>query len=143
LDDLDWRAGTVSIHGKGSNLSQMPLPPDVGQAIVEYLQHGRPTCSTRRIFICATAPIRGFARSGVVSNIVARAFRRAGFDDATRKGAHLFRHTLATGLLRTGASLPEIAEVLRHRSTACVTIYAKVDLQSLRSLALAWPGGAQ
>lgn len=144
LDDLDWRAGTISIHGKGSNLSQMPLPPDVGQAIVEYLQHGRPKCSTRRVFICRTAPIRGFARSAVVSNIVARAFRRAGFDDsATRKGSHLFRHTLATGLLRTGASLPEIAEVLRHRSTACVTIYAKVDLQSLRSLALAWPGGAQ
>jgi integrase/recombinase XerD len=131
------------IHGKGSNLSQMPLPPDVGQAIVEYLKHGRPKCSTRRIFICATAPIRGFARSSVVSNIVAHAFRRAGFDSAPRKGAHLFRHTLATGLLRIGASLPEIAEVLRHRSTACVTIYAKVDLQSLRSLALAWPGGAQ
>ncbi|MBX3150367.1 tyrosine-type recombinase/integrase [Candidatus Obscuribacterales bacterium] len=143
LDDIDWRAGTISIHGKGSNLSQMPLPPDVGQAIAEYLQHGRPNCSTRRVFICRKAPISGFARSGAVSNIVARAFHRAGFDSATRKGAHLFRHTLATGLLRTGASLPEIAEMLRHRSTACVTIYAKVDLKSLRSLALAWPGGAQ
>lgn len=143
LDDIDWRAGTISIHGKGSNLSQMPLPPDVGQAIAEYLQHGRPNCSTRRVFICRKAPIRGFTRSGAVSNIVARAFHRAGFDSATRKGAHLFRHTLATGLLRTGASLPEIAEMLRHRSTACVTIYAKVDLKSLRSLALAWPGGAQ
>lgn len=143
LDDIDWRTGTISIHGKGSNLSQMPLPSDVGQAIAEYLQHGRPNCSTRRVFICRKAPIQGFARSGAVSNIVARAFHRAGFDSARRKGAHLFRHTLATALLQTGASLPEIAEVLRHRSTACVTIYAKVDLKSLRSLALPWPGGAQ
>lgn len=143
LEDMDWRAGTISIHGKGSNLSQMPLPPDVGQAIAAYLQHGRPKCSTRRVFICAMAPIRGFTRPGVVSNIVARAFRRAGIGSATRKGAHLFRHTLATGLLQKGASLPEIAEVLRHRSIACVTIYAKVDLQSLRSLAHVWPGGAQ
>lgn len=143
LGDIDWRAGTISIHGKGSNLSMLPLPPDVGQAIADYLQDGRPKCLTRRVFICATAPIRGFTKSGAVSNIVASAFRRAGIDNEKRRGAHLFRHTLATGLLRDGASLPEIAELLRHRSISCVTIYAKVDLQSLRSLAHAWPGGAQ
>lgn len=142
LEDIDWRAGCITVHGKGSHLAQMPMPPDVGEAIALYLRSSRPKSSSRAVFLTANGPITGFARAGAISSIVSRALQHAGIE-TKRRGAHQFRHALAIELLRTGASLPEIAEVLRHRTLQCTTMYAKVDFASLRPLGLPWPGGVQ
>jgi site-specific recombinase XerD len=142
LEDIDWDHGQLTIRCKGGRWAQMPLPSDVGEAIAIYLRSGRPRCVCRRVFLRHRAPIRGFAHSITVSTIVRRALIRTGID-SVRKGAHLFRHTLATDLLRQGASLDEIGELLRHRSPNTTALYAKVELAALRTLALPWPGGAQ
>jgi integrase len=142
LDDIDWDNGRITIHGKGGRLAQMPLPSDVGEAIASYLRFGRPCCTSRRVFLRHRAPLRGFAHSITVSSIVRRALIDAGVDSA-RKGAHLFRHTLATDLLRQNVSLDEIGELLRHQSPNTTALYAKVDLTTLRTLALPWPGGTR
>jgi len=142
LDDIDWDNGRVTIRCKGGRWAQLPLPADVGEALAIYLRSGRPRCVCRHVFVRHRAPIRGFSHSITVSTIVRRALIRTGIDSA-RKGAHLFRHTLATDLLRQGASLDEIGEVLRHRSPNTTAVYAKVDLTALRTLALPWPGGAE
>ena len=104
-----------------------PLPIEVGEAIATYLQQGRPACASRRVFIRQKAPLIGFANSIAICTLVARALVRAGVE-APSKGAHLFRHTLATTMLQQGASLAEIGELLRHQSLQTTTIYAKVDL---------------
>jgi site-specific recombinase XerD len=140
LDDIDWEAGEIIIQGKGPRKDRVPLPWDVGEALVTYLQHGRPACSTRRIFIRAKAPHRGFSSSVAVCNVVERALLRAKLQPP-RKGAHLLRHSLATNMLRKGASLSEIGEILRHASIATTEIYTKVDIAGLRTLAQPWPGG--
>jgi len=142
LDDLDWDNGRINIRGKGGRLAQLPLPCDVGEAIALYLRFGRPRCTCRRVFLRHRAPVRGFAHSITVSTIVRRALINAGVD-SVRKGAHLFRHTLATDLLRQGVSLDGIGELLRHQSPNTTALYAKVDLTALRTLALPWPGGAR
>jgi site-specific recombinase XerD len=142
LDDIDWDNGRITVRGKGGRWAQLPIPADVGEAIAVYLRSGRPHCVCRRVFLRHRAPLRGFAHSITVSTIVRRALIRAGID-SVRKGAHLFRHTLATDLLRQGASLDEIGELLRHRSPNTTAIYAKVDVAALRTVALPWPGGAQ
>jgi site-specific recombinase XerD len=139
LDDIDWDNGRITVRCKGGRWAQLPLPSDVGEAVATYLRSGRPHCVCRRVFLRHRAPIAGFAHSITVSTIVRRALIRAGID-SVRKGAHLFRHTLATDLLRNGASLDEIGELLRHRSPNTTALYAKVDLTALRSLALSWPG---
>lgn len=142
LEDIDWETGQITVRGKGGRRTRLPLPQEVGEALVAYLQKGRPTCSTRGVFVRQRAPRRGFANPTVICTIVARALRRAGVD-APHKGGHLFRHSLATRMLGQGASLAEIGEWLRHQSPQTTTIYAKVDLTALRMLALAWPGGAR
>jgi site-specific recombinase XerD len=142
LEDIDWESGQMTIRGKGGRSAQMPLPTDVGEAIAAYLRDGRPRCSSRRVFIRAKAPLGGFASSVAICFIVMQALRRAGVESA-RKGAHLFRHTLACDLLRQGCSLDEIGELLRHQSPNTTAIYAKVDLPALHSLALPWPGGSR
>ena len=142
LDDIDWKAGCISVHGKGSNLAQLPMPPDVGEAIALYLRGGRPQSLCRAVFLTAQAPIAGFARPSAICIIVRNALSHAGIN-TKRNGAHQFRHALAIELLRTGASLPEIAEVLRHGTLECTAMYAKVDLASLRSMGLPWPGGVK
>jgi site-specific recombinase XerD len=144
LDDIDWRAGSLLVRGKGRYRDFLPLPPDVGQAIAIYLRQDRPPCTTRRVFIRNRAPHRGFGHPSSRSTIVCRALRRAGLQPS-HTGAHLLRHSLATGMLRRGASLAEIGQILRHRVPNTTEIYAKVDLQGLRSLALPWPkkGGGQ
>lgn len=138
LDDIDWRAGEIVVAGKGLFHDRMPLPADVGQALASYLRKDRPACSSRRVFVRMKAPRRGFAHSSTVSTIVRRALERAGLHPPVM-GAHLLRHSLATGMLRQGASLAEIGEVLRHRVPNTTEIYAKVDIDGLRSLAQAWP----
>jgi site-specific recombinase XerD len=140
LEDIDWDTGLMIVHGKGGRSTQMPLPSDVGEAIAAYLRNGRPHCLSRRVFIRAKAPLVGFASSVAICFIVMQALERAGVESA-RKGAHLFRHTLACDLLRQGCSLDEIGELLRHQSPDTTAIYAKVDLTALQSLALSWPGG--
>jgi site-specific recombinase XerD len=144
LEDIDWENARVTIRSKGGRWAQLPLPTDVGKALALYLRHGRPSCSCscRRVFIRGKAPRTGFANSIAVSTLVMRALQRAGVDSA-RKGAHLFRHSLATDMIRQGASLDEIGELLRHQSPNTTVIYAKVDLPALRPLALSWPGGAR
>ena len=142
LDDIDWENGLLTIRCKGGRWAQLPMPTDVGEAIAIYVRSGRPRTQCRRVFLRHRAPIRGFAHSITVSTIVRRALIRGGID-SIRKGAHLFRHTLATDLLRQGASLDEIGELLRHRSPNTTAVYAKVDLIALRTLALPWLGGAR
>jgi site-specific recombinase XerD len=140
MADIDWEAGNITVHGKGGHSAQLPLPADVGKAIATYLQKGRPSCSSRSVFLRAKAPRRGFLGAGAISLIVRRALAQAGIH-SQRKGAHLFRHGLATQMLRRGGSLAEIGEILRHRDPNTTAIYAKVDLAALRTLALPWPGG--
>jgi len=142
LEDIDWEKARITIRAKGGRWNQLPLPTDVGEALALYLRHGRPSCSSRRVFIRDKAPLRGFAGSQSICSVVRDALNRAGVESA-RKGAHLFRHSLATSMIRQGASLDEIGELLRHRSPNTTAIYAKVDLPALRPLALPWPGGAR
>jgi len=140
LNDLDWDVGEIIVHGKGGRCDRLPLPYEVGQALANYLRNGRPSCSTRCVFVRHRAPQRGFANGEAVGTIVRRALDRAGLNPV-HKGAHLLRHSLATRLLRNGASLAEIGELLRHRNLNTTQIYAKVDESALRKLALPWPGG--
>ena len=142
LDDLDWTEAAIRIRGPAQRADRLPLPADVGAALVDYLRHGRPDCDSRNVFIRARAPQRALLGPSAVSCIVCRALRRAGIVSLT-KGAHMLRHSLATQMLGGGASLGEIAEILRHRNPQTTTIYAKVDLASLDTLALPWPGGVQ
>lgn len=141
LDDIDWKAGCITVSGKGGKRVKMPLPIDVGDAIASYLLLGRPSSKTRNVFLRERAPIEALTPS-TVSTQVQRALILAGIE-APNQGAHQFRHCLATQMLSRGFSLSEIGEILRHRSTQTTEIYAKVDFNSLRSLALPWPGGAQ
>lgn len=137
LDDIDWRAGELVIVGKGRRCERLPLPVDVGDAIVAYLQAGRPaTAQDRALFIRARAPHHGLTTGGV-TQVVVSAARRAGLG---RIHAHRLRHTAATQMLRAGAPLEEIGQVLRHRAVLTTAIYAKVDRDALRQLARAWPG---
>ena len=140
LDDINWDVGELIIRGKGSRKDKLPIPYDVGEALVAYLQHGRPTCPTRCVFIRARAPYQGFSSSVAICNIVHRALLRAKINSC-HKGAHLLRHSLATNMLRKGASLTEIGEVLRHQLPSTTEIYTKIDIVSLRSLAQPWLGG--
>ncbi|MEO7731141.1 MAG: site-specific integrase, partial [Kofleriaceae bacterium] len=142
LDDVDWSAGRLRVRGKNRHECLMPLPPDVGEAIASYLQHSRPASTDRHLFMRSRAPVRGLMHgSDGVGSIVRSALRRAGVD-VPHEGAHQFRHALAVRMLQGGASLPEIGELLRHRSPAATSIYAKVDIDSLRPLALPWPGSS-
>jgi len=142
LEDLDWQEGLITVRGKAGRYSQLPLPIDVGAAIADYLRHGRPAASSRCVFLRAKAPAGGFQGQCGIGSIVRHRLARAGID-AARTGAHQFRHALACQMLREGASLSEIGELLRHRSPQTTAIYAKVDLASLAALALPWPGGAR
>jgi site-specific recombinase XerD len=140
LDDIDWRAGELIVRGKGLFHDRMPLPSDLGDALASYLRRDRPRCQTRQVFVCMRAPRRGFAGASTVTTVVRRALDRADLHPAFR-GAHLLRHSLATSMLRSGATMTEIGEVLRHRVPNTTEIYAKVDFEGLRSLAHEWPIG--
>jgi site-specific recombinase XerD len=138
LDDLDWRAGELFVRGKGLLHDRMPMPVDVGEALTSYLRMDRPSCKTRRVFVCMKAPRSGFAGPSTLSTIVRRALDRADLYPALR-GAHVLRHSLATTMLRSGASMNEIGEILRHRTSSTTEIYAKLDFDGLRTLAHPWP----
>lgn len=138
FDDIDWRAGQLIVRGKGSRHERVPLPDDVGQALVGYLQRGRPTTAPgRQVFARVRAP-HGPMTTGAITHVVFAAGKRAGLGTVH---AHRLRHTAATQLLAAGAGLVEIGQLLRHRSQLTTTIYAKVDTEALRTLARPWPGG--
>ena len=120
---------------QSTGMPAIDMPPADAAAVAAYLRHHRPPCVTRRVFIRTKAPHRGFANASSICTIVRRAMNRAGLRHRF-KGAHILRHSLATGMLRAGASMGEIGEVLRHRVPNTTEIYAKVDIQGLRSLAL-------
>jgi site-specific recombinase XerD len=141
LEDLDWECSEIVVRGKGQRLERLPLPAEVGAALACYLCDVRPACATRRVFIRMKAPLQGLAGPTAICCIVRRALRRAGLNPEL-KGAHLLRHSLATDLLRRGASLGEIGQLLRHRQPTTTQIYAKVDIAALRGIALPWPRGA-
>lgn len=141
LKDIDWNAGLVSIRRKGGQRGVLPLPAEVGAAIAAYLRHGRPQGNGRSIFLRSRAPIRGL-HPVAITCVVRNSLTRAGIEAPT-KGAHQFRHGLATDMLRHGGSLMEIGEVLGHRSPETTRIYTKVDMDALRPLALPWPGGVR
>lgn len=141
LDSIDWEAGTIRVAGKGHKSASLPLPVEVGEAIADYLRHGRCACSSRALFLRAHAPIRGLGAPPTVATIVGAAITRAGID-TPHGGSHQFRHALAADMLRHGATLTEIGCVLRHQHPKTTGIYAKVDFAALRQLSLPWPGGA-
>jgi integrase/recombinase XerD len=140
LEDIDWRAGELLVRGKGARVERLPLPADVGEALAGYLRDGRPVdaAGCRAVFMRLKAPRRAMTPAGITQVVVA-AGRRAGLGDL---GPHRLRHTAASELLRRGAPLREIGQLLRHRTELTTTIYAKVDRDRLRELALPWPGGA-
>jgi len=136
LEDVDWRAGELRIAGKGRRSERLPLPADVGEAIVAYLQDGRPaTALDRSLIVRVRAPHRGLTGGGI-TQIVFAAAARAGLGPIH---SHRLRHTAATQMLRAGASLEEVGQVLRHRQVLTTAIYAKVDRDALRQLARPWP----
>jgi integrase len=138
LGDVDWRAGEVLVRGKGSRRDGLPLPDDVGEAIVDYLRRHRPPVSCRQLFLRSCAPFHGLS-SSAVSAIVRAACTRAGVRSA---GAHSLRHGVARELLRQGAPLVEIGQLLRHNDAATTAICARVDRVALSTVALPWPGAA-
>jgi site-specific recombinase XerD len=135
LDDIDWQIGEVIVRGKGSTTERLPLPHDVGEALVSYLRQGRPPVDFREVFVTVHAPRRPLSPIAV-TQVVGGACERAGIE---RVGAHRLRHTLASELLRAGTPLAEIAPILRHASVATTAVYAKVDREALRALARPWP----
>jgi integrase/recombinase XerD len=142
LDDLDWQRGEIIVRGKGSRQDRLPMPRDVGVAVVDYLRYVRPASPTRRVFIRMQAPWHGFSSSASIGCLMRRALRRANLHPPFT-GTHLLRHSLATDLLRRGASLHEIGQLLRHQLLKTTQIYAKVDIKALRGVAQSWMGGAR
>ncbi|MBE7559487.1 tyrosine-type recombinase/integrase [bacterium] len=142
LEDINWAAGEITILGKGPQRAKLPLPRDVGEALVAYLRDGRPQGPSRRVFLRAQIPYEGFASSSTIGSIVRKSLARAGLSPP-RKGAHLFRHALAMEMLQRQASLEEIGQILRHHSVNATAVYAKVDLDALRTVAQPWPGGVK
>lgn len=137
LDDIDWRAGELVVHGKGAREDRLPLPSDVGEAIVAYLRRGRPHSNRREVFLRARAPYDPIA-SGTVASTVRRACRRAGIAEV---GSHRLRHTAACAMVDANVPLYRIGQVLRHQSLQSTAVYARVDVERLRRLAAPWPRG--
>jgi site-specific recombinase XerD len=139
LSDLDWKNATLRVVGKGRRQTLLPMTQEVGDALVAYIKDGRQPINNDTLFIRSRAPFRPFASHCAISVIVAQAMRRAGVHCPSRGAAHVLRHSVASSMLRQGASLQEIAGVLRHRSIATTEIYAKVDLVALGEITQPWP----
>jgi len=139
LDDVRWRAGEIVVRGKGRVVDQLPLLSDIGEALAAYLREDRGVSASRRIFLRIWAPRVGLTGPAAVGHVVRLALARAGVRRSRRGAAHLFRHGLATKMIRHGASMSEISEVLRHRSLTTTAGYAQVSFEALRAVALPWP----
>ena len=145
IDDINWRSGEIIVRGKGNRHDRVPLPPDVGEALADYVRLDRVTTS-RTLFVVEGQPHRPFKGGQVLNTILKDAFARAGLTlPAPYVGSHILRHSLATNLVQRGASLEEISNMLRHRSRASTMIYVRLDIDGLRSIAQPWPvaGGAK
>lgn len=146
LDDIDWRAGELLVRGKGQLYDRVPISAEVGEALSHYLREERGPASCRTLFVTHRAPHRPFKDGQIVNAIIKEALKATGQKPITPYvGSHLLRHSLATQLVNTGASLDEVGDVLRHRSRTSTMIYARLDIDGLRSLAMPWPtaGGAR
>ena len=139
LGDIDWKEATIQVSGKGRRQTLLPLTQEIGDAILTYIQDGRPRTAAETLFIRSYAPFRALADHSAISMIVAQAMRRAGVTCPSRGAAHVLRHSVASSMLQQGSSLQEIAGVLRHRSITTTEIYAKVDVVNLRQIAQPWP----
>lgn len=139
LDDIQWETGEIVVRGKGRLIDRLPLLDDVGEALARYLTTARGSSESRRVFVRHIAPRAGLSDPSAVSSIARAALARAGLQPAGRVGAHIFRHSLATRMIRRGASIAEIAQVLRHRSTRTTQLYTRVDFEGLRGVARPWP----
>lgn len=139
IDDIDWRAGELLVRGKGQQRDRLPLPPDVGEALASYIQRDRRTKS-RALFVTHHVPPKAFVDAQVLNGVLEAGFKKAGMKPPTRYvGSHILRHSLATDMVSKGASLDEVGDMLRHRGRRSTMIYAKVDVEGLRSVARAWP----
>ncbi|MGE0495653.1 MAG: tyrosine-type recombinase/integrase [Vulcanimicrobiota bacterium] len=139
LDDIGWRDGCIVIRGKGRTLESLPLLSEVGDALAVYLCEGRPKSQSRRVFIRTNAPRSGFRGPAAIGHIVRLALARAAIRPSRRGAAHLFRHGLATKMIRAGATLTEISQVLRHRVETSTEIYTHLAFETLREVARPWP----
>lgn len=143
LDDVDWHNGTVLVRAQKTHRERLlPLPDEVGQALVTYLRDGRPATTSREIFLTHTAPYVPLQTASALTKLIKRLVTRAGLPRRS-SGAHLFRHTAATHMVRQDVSFKAIADVLGHQSLQTTGIYAKLDLPTLEHVALPWPGGVQ
>ena len=145
IDDIDWRSGEIMVRGKGGLFDRVPLPQEVGEAVAAYVRQDR-VATSRVLFVAERAPHRPFKDSQMLNAVIKDAFAKTGIKPPARYvGAHILRHSLATNLVQRGASLDEIANVMRHRSRATTMTYARLDVEGLRSIALPWPvkGGAK
>jgi integrase/recombinase XerD len=140
LKDVAWEDGTLRVSGKARQAVRLPLPQDAGDALLQYLERVRPRVDDERIFLRSSAPYRAFSGSRAISDVVRLAVKRAGITNPPSRGAHLLRHSAATGMLRAGATLEAIGALLRHRSADTTAYYAKVDVAMLRRIAQPWPG---
>lgn len=140
LEDIDWRRALVRVCGKSKREECLPLPQDAGDAILDYIEKARPRIAENRIFLRTMAPYVPLAYSQTITSVVVRALKRAGLEEVRPRGAYLFRHSAATNLLRSGQSLETISALLRHKSMATTTIYAKTDAPMLLEIAQPWIG---
>jgi site-specific recombinase XerD len=140
IQDLDWAAGMLHVSGKARRQVRLPLPQDVGDAVLAYIERERPRVGEESVFLTMIAPYKPFSISSYVSTIVAHALKRAGITDAPSTGAGLLRHSAATAMLRSGATLEAVGAVLRHRSLDMTAHYAKVDIAMLARVVQPWPG---
>jgi len=139
LEDLDWRSGEIIVRGKGARQDRLPLPCDVGEALADYIRFDR-TSTSRTLFVTCRHPRTAFKNGAVLNTMLKDAFARAGVTPPTPYvGSHILRHSLAVHLVRHGASLEEIGDMLRHRSRRSTMIYARHDIDGLRSIAQPWP----
>jgi len=143
FQQINWTRGWIVLSGKGRRESRLPLPQQVGDALLAWLDNGRPQVDDPHVFLRYAAPWRPFTESAAISKIVRRAIGRAGLVDVPSRGAHLLRHSAARALLEDGASLETIGTMLRHRSIETTATYAKVDLDALRGIAQPWPEAGQ
>lgn len=142
ISDIDWADASVKLMGKGRREVRLPLPQDVGDSVLAYLEEGRPKFDSDRLFVCGAAPLRPFSSRMAISSLVQRAMSRAGVSSSS-SGVRVLRHSAATAMLRDGATLQEIGKMLRHRSVETTALYAKVDFVRLRQVAQPWPEVAQ
>jgi integrase/recombinase XerD len=143
LADVDWAQGTIRVCGKGRRTVLLPLPQEIGDALLAYLEGPRPRVALTSVFLCTRAPYRPFARSASIADVVRLALARAGVTDAPSRGAHLLRHSAATAMLRAGSTLETIGALLRHVSPDTTAHYAKVDVATLATVAQPWPESAR